>query len=34
MYNILLKAHISKMSDIKPTIEELKYWINTEQIKD
>lgn len=31
---ILLKTEISKMNDIKPTIEELKYWVYSGQIKN
>ncbi|MGB9168844.1 MAG: hypothetical protein WCB31_07955 [Nitrososphaeraceae archaeon] len=31
---ILLKADISRMNQIKPTIEELKCWIHTGQIKN
>ncbi|MGE5706544.1 MAG: hypothetical protein ACM3XP_07500 [Nitrososphaerales archaeon] len=31
---ILLKADISRMNHIKPSIEELKYWIHTGQIKN
>jgi hypothetical protein len=31
---ILLKTDISKMNDIKPTIEELKYWVYSGQIKN
>jgi hypothetical protein len=31
---ILLKADKSRMNHIKPTIEELKYWIHTGQIKN
>lgn len=29
---ILLKIEISKMTDIKPTIEELRYWVYSRQI--
>jgi hypothetical protein len=31
---ILLKTDISNMNDIKPTIEELKYWVYSGQIKN
>ena len=31
---ILLKADISTMNHIRPTIEELKYWIDSGQIKN
>ena len=31
---ILLKTNISRMNEIKPTIEELKYWIHSGQIKN